>query len=191
MVKFALLSLVSLPLVMPSTASPYAMDSAQDWLIISQHHHGNVGHAPTAQPLPQEQVKELPLPLSQSSEEPGQLLPGSGLGHDPAAWQQLDPPGAHLPLSFPPLVWLPPPRPLPGSPTLSFSIQPQSNSQEPEPLWPDGRARVISQKQYWRSPMRQTWWQSRSWVKFLVQHPSLPVLNEFWHHQSCTGMKGH
>lgn len=96
----------------------------------------------------------------------------------PCRVAQLDPPGARLPLSFPPLVPLPPPRALPENSTLSFSIQPRSSSQEPEHFWPNGSARVLSQKQYRRSPIRQPWWQSRPQVKFLVQHPSLPMLNK-------------
>lgn len=71
---------------------------------------------PNTQSLPQGQAKELPPPMSQYSEEPGQLLTGSGLGHDPAAWHQLDPPGTRLPLSFPPLVSLPPPSLCRGTP---------------------------------------------------------------------------
>lgn len=106
--------------------------------------------------------------------EPGQLLTGSGLGHGPAARHRLDPPSRSAsPFRFLLSFHSPPPQALPGNPTLFFSIHPQSSSQQPKHLWTDTRAMGMSEKQLWRSPTRQRWWQSSSRVNILQQRPCL------------------
>lgn len=164
--------------------------------------------------LLQAQQESKPSPSPKHPVSPPGTSQGAPTTHEPVQWRaraathrlwagpwprSVAPAGSsrHSP---PPLISsscvAPASQPLPGNPTLSFSIQPHSSSQEPEHLWPDGRARVVSQKQYWRSPVRQTWWQSRSRVKFLVQHPSLPVMNELLaspllHRNAKTLKRGH
>lgn len=93
----------------PSMASPYAMHPVQFSSGLTHHfsasplkrgicskpsRKASLHPLPHAQSLPQGQTKELPPPLS--SEDPGQLLTGSGLGHDcsvaPAGSSRRSPP---------------------------------------------------------------------------------------------------
>lgn len=108
---------------------------------------------PNARPLPWHHQRDKPraptTALNQSSKEPGRILTGSGLGHGPAAWHRLDPPSHSASFISSYFFRSPPPRALP---TLSFSIQPQSSSQQLKHCWPDTRAKHVSREQLWRLP---------------------------------------